>query len=85
MDFEDDIESCKLVSKSFSRGYVFEEQEDDWPKGCYWAGLGVFFNSDYRGSSNDDAGQICKIKRKQLPCPSVLAVIYMNEFKYIFT
>ena len=76
MDFVDDVESCKFVGKSFSRGYVKEEDEARWPKGCYWAGLGVFFNSHYRGSSNDYAGQICKIKRKQLPCPSVLAVIY---------
>ena len=66
MDFVDDVESCKLVGKSFSRGYVKEEDEARWPKGCYWAGLGVFFNSHSTGAtSNNKAGQICKIKGKQ--------------------
>ena len=65
MDFVDDVESCKLVAKSFSRGFVNEEDEADWPKGCYWAGLGVFFNSHSTEVNNADAGQICKIKRKQ--------------------
>jgi len=39
--------------------YLGTENDEDWPKGCYYGDFGVWFNEHPSGSANEDASIIC--------------------------
>ena len=56
-----ELEICKKAARWLNKTFTRNENEDDWPEGCYLSGK-VYFNRHSTGSRNYDGRQICHAK-----------------------